>query len=81
MEADDVQAGLGKSFRDDFAVFMGREVGAAVEVRAPETSGRSVFEREFSVFDRQEAVLSRGLFVGVIVAFALSKVSCVLSPQ
>ena len=43
---------------------MGREVGAAVEVRAPETSGRSVFEREFSVFDRQEAVLSRGLFVG-----------------
>ena len=64
MEADDVQTGLGEAFRDDFAVFMGREVGAAVEVRAPEAGGRSVFEREFSVFDRQEAVLSCGLFIG-----------------
>ena len=64
MEADDVQTGLGKSFRDDFAVFMGREVGTAVEVRAPKTRGRSVFEREFAVFDRQEAMLSRRLFIG-----------------
>ena len=64
MEADDVQAGLGEAFRDDFAVFMGWEVSAAVEVRPPETGGRSVFEREFSIFDRQETVLSSRLFIG-----------------
>ena len=64
MEADDVQTGLGEAFGDDFAVFMRREIGAAVEVRPPETSGRSVFESELSVLYRQKTMLSRWLFIG-----------------
>ena len=64
METDDVQTSLGEAFRDDFAVFMGREIGAAIEVRAPETRGRSVFECELAVFYRQETVLSGRLFIG-----------------
>ena len=64
MEADDVQASLGEAFGDDFAVFMRRDIGAAVEVRTPETRGRSVFECEFAVFNGQEAMLSSRLFIG-----------------
>ena len=64
METDDVQTGLGEAFSDDFAVFMGRKIGAAVEVRAPETRGRSVFESELAVFDGQKTMLSRRLFIG-----------------
>ena len=69
MEADDVQTCLGKAFGDDFTVFMRREIGAAVEVRAPETRGRSVFESEFAVLYRQETMLSRRLFIGEDVDF------------
>jgi len=56
VEAHDVHADLRQALRRLLAVVEIREIGAAVEVRAPEQARRSVFEDELVALHLQEAV-------------------------